>query len=82
MARETEWTIYHEAPPKMAFSLNEGAWTDDDKYKDGGYFASPLDKDCYVVLDTSSNALVRKATTSESPIGKLITEPMGRHALY
>lgn len=79
MARAKAWSIYHEAPPKMAFNLAEGAWTDNDKYKDGGYFAAPLDKDCWVDLVTASEALVTKSGLNGTPIGKLITEPMGPH---
>lgn len=80
MTRGTAYTIYHESPPKMAFSLNEGAWTDDDKYKVGGYFATPMDKDTFVILDTASDATVKIATAStDVPIGKMISEPQGKH---
>lgn len=80
MATKTAYTIYHESPPKVAMFLNEGAWTDDDDYKLGGYFASPLDKDTIVTLDTSADFTVKKATLStDTPIGKLISEPQGEH---
>lgn len=81
MARVKAWAIYHEAPPKMAFTLAEGTWSDNDKYKDGGYFSAPLTKDCYVslVTGTAYEAVVSKSASGSTPIGKLITEPMGKH---
>ena len=60
--------------------LYEGAWTDSNLYKLGGYFASPMDADTWVCLYTGSSWTVRKATaSSDIVIGKLESEPQGDH---
>jgi len=86
LERKSASTIYQTAPPRMAFILEEGAWTDSDLYKAGGYFAAPMDRGMFVQLGTI-NGSVTKSTTASSPvIGQLISEPMsgvhsenGRH---
>jgi len=79
MTRTTASTIYHVSPPTVAMILAEGAWTDDDDYKLGGYFATPLDKDVYVSLHTT-DMTVTASGASGTPIGKMISEPQGKHS--
>jgi hypothetical protein len=79
MARGTAYTYWH-SPCRAAMALAEGAWTDDAKAILGGAFASELDKDCFVALDTTGDFRVKKASAStDMLIGKLISEPEGEH---
>lgn len=80
VSRMTAFTFWHESPPRAAMACVEGAWTDDDKYKLGGYFASELKQNMEVFLDTSGDFRVKKCTAStDVPIGRLISEPQGPH---
>ena len=80
MGRLTGYAILHESPPRANLFLAEGAWTDDDKAKLGGAFASPLDAHMTVALDTTGNFRAKKATAStDKLIGHLISEPQGEH---
>lgn len=82
MGRLTGYTFWH-SPCSAAMALNEGTWSDNDKYTVGGYFASEMDKDMFVALDTAGNFRVKKATaTADVVIGKLISEPQGEHTTY
>jgi len=79
MARKTSYTFW-DSPAKAAMTCYEGTWTDNDKYKDGGYFATPLDANMWVALRTASDFAVMKATAStDIIIGKLESEPQGEH---
>lgn len=73
----TASVIYHVSPPTVAMICSEGAWTDDDRYKFGGYFASQLENGQYVKL--AGDMMVSAAGTDETPIGKLISDPQGAH---
>jgi hypothetical protein len=79
MARTTAYT-YFDSPCRATMKLVEGAWTDDDTKKAGGYFASPLNKDMFVKLHATLDWTVQKATASTDIIlGKLISDPEGEH---
>lgn len=79
MARGTAYTYWH-SPCRAAMALVEGAWTDDADYTKGGYFASELDADVFVAIDTTGDFRVKKATAStDVVIGKMISEPQGEH---
>lgn len=74
---------YWDGPSKATMRCVEGAWTDDDDYKLGGYFASPLNNGDWVALDTYSAMTVHKATaTTDVVIGQLMSEPQGEHTEY
>lgn len=61
-------------------ALAEGAWTDDDKAILGGAFASEIEKDCYVALDTGGDFRVKKASAStDVVVGKMYSKPQGEH---
>jgi len=81
MGRLTGYTFWH-APCAAAMALEEGAWTDNDKYKDGGYFASPMDKDMFVALTTRSFTVKKATASTDVIVGKLISEPQGEHTTY
>lgn len=71
---------YWNAPCRATMKCIEGAWTDDDKSKLGGAFASPLANGEWVALDTSSAMTVHKVTaSSDVVIGQLSSEPQGVH---
>ena len=79
MARTATYT-YFDSPCRASMALVEGAWTDDDKYKVGGYFASPLDKDTFVALSKTVDwAVVKASASTDIVIGKLVTDPEGEH---
>lgn len=78
MTRTTASTIYHVCPPMAGMILQEGAWTDDDTRKLGGYFAAPLDKDKFVSIGTADMSVTLSGAAGE-PIGKLVSEPQGPH---
>jgi hypothetical protein len=63
---------------KVAFNLDEGAWTDDDTRKEGGYFAAELKPGYFVSL----GAVAFHATLSGAgvtPVGKLISVTGGKN---
>jgi len=78
MAR-TDSYVYWHAPVRAAMLCAEGAWTDDDKAKLGGAFATPLEKDEWISLVTTSDFLVKAATIDDPIIGKIISKPQGPH---
>lgn len=64
---------------KTAMNLFEGAWTDDDEYKAGGYFASPLSVGDYVELVTTASMAVKAAASASNPIGKVFGTANGEN---
>lgn len=75
MARARSYTYWH-APLRASMILQEGAWTDDDDYKLGGYYASQMQKDQFVRL-SGDWTVARMLSASENVIGKLISDPIG-----
>lgn len=64
---------------EVTFFLEEGAWTDSDLYKEGGYFASPLSKGDYVEVSNTTDWRVKALATASSMFGILKSEPQGPH---
>ena len=79
MATRSSSYIYTHAPCMASMKLDEGAWTDNDDYKLGGYFANPLTKGQWVAL--SGDWTVNRMTASNSlAVGYLASEPIsGAH---
>jgi hypothetical protein len=80
MVTRTAAYEYWDGPAKASFACVEGAWTDNDKYKLGGYFASELHNGDWVALSTVSTMACMKASAStDVVIGQLVSEPLGPH---
>lgn len=62
---------------EVTMQLAEGAWTDSDAYKEGGSFALPMLKGTVVSLVTSADMMVTKSGAGVTPIGIVISTPMG-----
>lgn len=62
---------------EVTMQLAEGAWTDNDAYKEGGSFAAPILKGCVVKLVTTADLMVTKSGAGETPIGIVVSAPMG-----
>lgn len=77
MAYATSFNILHGNFVTMP--VEEGAWTDNDDYKEGGYFATPLKEGDYVILDGTVDFRVQKAASTETPIGVVVGAPMGKN---
>jgi hypothetical protein len=68
-------SVYHGN--EITMRLLEGAWTSNADYKDGGSFASPISVGCIVKLVTTRSFTVAAATSVSTPIGVVISTPMG-----
>lgn len=78
MAFATSFEVIHGNV--VTLPVEEGAWTDNDDYKEGGYFATPFAVGDLVVLDGTVDFRVQKAATTEDPIGIVVGAPMGKNA--
>lgn len=65
---------------EATFLLAEGAWTDNDDYKEGGSFAAPLLVGMEVALVTTVDYLVTKSDTGATPIGRLKSITGGKNS--
>jgi hypothetical protein len=65
---------------EATFALAEGAWTDSDKHKEGGYFATPLTIGQEVELGSTEFLVQTCATTTDIPVGYLKSITGGKNA--
>jgi hypothetical protein len=65
---------------QVTMRLAEGAWTDDDKHKEGGSFALPLKNGQTVTLQGAVDYLVTESVTGSTPIGILMDVLGGTNA--
>lgn len=64
---------------KVAFNPDEGAWTDNDKYKEGGYFASEVVIGSFVSLVSTAPWHVTLSGAGTTPVGKVIAITGGKN---
>lgn len=55
----------------VTMRVAEGAWTDSDKYKEGGYFAVPVTNGMTVALEGNVDYLVTRSVSGSTPIGTI-----------
>jgi len=77
MAYPTSFEVIHGNV--VTLPVEEGAWTSDSNYKDGGYFANPVAVGDFVVLNGTVDFRVKKAASTEDPIGVVVGSPMGKN---